>query len=940
MATDIDNFIQTQPLFWENRTISDPIIPELRRRSNAINIGQSPNNFDIFSYENKYTSYKGHMVPWIRIFSNGTGQQKNSRVPISDFLKKNGKVVTYDGFLLSGGKDFENSYGFSKGGNNQDILQSGRTVLGYEANGNPHYIDPIYKNMFEYSSRSDARYNQNNSVPAVLPAPGVESFGVRLMKDTYLTETKFKFKCYTLAQLEYMIPFFLTPGITVFVEFGWNVFNYNSLLSAGDFSADQLYELVKKPWKISKRIYDSRGNYGLIHGLVTDYNFNTTDNYTYECNVTLLSSQNFYESNRIDHDLVKHDINDPEKPKYTMNFKSFLRQKIPFLTAITNGIGNHGPSNFIEFFQKYLPLSKDEVVAKKIGNYVPTSYVPTVTPQYINVAANGKRVIKSDTGEYFLPLEDYDKSLKETFYGGKVEDRVFTSRDSDKYIISDGGVPFTKISRESDVNGETTYTSPIYFDTDKNIDFDTNSGKDGNESKLWMTLGLLVDIINYNNRGFNVNINIDDVIINAHPNLISCDSEVLIPNPIAPKINHGQLKAAGGFLDEVDQDNKFDYQLINFKYKDAAYSDVRNSLNASFTSAHAFFKTYFKYDRQDLDRVINYKRYNGNSDNKNLGIPFIKDEQINQFTTYEKYRYGFLKNIYVSDAYILQLANDDSINTFGEFIDAVLKKINDSVGGYWAFELVYDDQDGKNKKSGNYTIVDKSLNNIRKVYQFELGGARNVIKNINFDVKLSNEQANQVINSMANNSDSGMDGYKLYSNQKSLPNLAYIDRFDKLRVKDQTEENDKLQLVEQQDDDIQQFQVYGNVSKFSSKNKFLMVTGKSNKNDKIYYHLNLPRKFLNKLNEMLDDGDHEKNVAKYSNIADNFLITLTLDGNYGFKPLQIFSISNLPKPYVSGNCLFQIMEVGHVVNNGKWDTEITAMLKGDYPDKNTIFEKV
>jgi len=78
---------------------------------------------------------------------------------------------------------------------------------------------------------------------------------------------------------------------------------------------------------------------------------------------------------------------------------------------------------------------------------------------------------------------------------------------------------------------------------------------------------------------------------------------------------------------------------------------------------------------------------------------------------------------------------------------------------------------------------------------------------------------------------------------------------------------------------------------------------------------------------MLDDGDYRHNAAKYSGVADNFTVIIKLDGIFSFKNLQVFAINNLPKPYVPGNVIFQVLEVDHVLTAGKWETVVNALVR-------------
>jgi len=104
-----------------------------------------------------------------------------------------------------------------------------------------------------------------------------------------------------------------------------------------------------------------------------------------------------------------------------------------------------------------------------------------------------------------------------------------------------------------------------------------------------------------------------------------------------------------------------------------------------------------------------------------------------------------------------------------------------------------------------------------------------------------------------------------------------------------------------------------------------------------WVYLNLPSSMKGKLREMLDDGDTKNNTARYAGPADNFTLSLTLDGIMGFRMFQHFSVSNLPKPYVPGNVIFMVTEVEHQLNAGKWETVVTAMLK---PANDRLFNYI
>jgi len=277
---------------------------------------------------------------------------------------------------------------------------------------------------------------------------------------------------------------------------------------------------------------------------------------------------------------------------------------------------------------------------------------------------------------------------------------------------------------------------------------------------------------------------------------------------------------------------------------------------------------------------------------------------------------------------------------------------------------------------------------LKEVYMFDLAKTNNVVKSINFDVSLTNEQANNVLFAGANspsltetiedkinkaNTNAELD--IVMTQVSNTPFVKFRDRLDTFQLEQigklKGEELKKAQQsgnmpgtnVDFKDEnrDIANIQVYGEMSRndilcmrflnVDGVNSTLVPRGRltnlqsdlrgalglqtnssdqsSNEKTQIYNwkYLCLPPSMKAKLRRMLDDGDISGNIAKYSGVADNFQISMTLDGLYGFRNLQVFAISNLPKPYVPGNVIFQILEVEHNLSAGKWETNITALLR-------------
>ena len=970
----------TAPKWWEIQNVPTECIKELRRRNNSTNIGMSipqpyvPNSN--FNFDANYDKYKGPMTPWVRVFSNSTGKSINGLVPRSAYLDKNKLPKDYNGFILKGGDGFYDAFGYEQ----NKPLGSKYAIIGYEADGNPHYIDNIYRSQTAYNTIIDPNFPQNNQISSIVPPPGLVSLNVKQSKDL-LTYADFEFKCFGLAQLEYLTPFFLTAGINLIIEFGWNLFNQKSLINLNDLN--ECWEVTDQPQLALDRAQLSNGNYGCVTGIVTKYSFKTQDGFVYTANVEMISRQALYAGMRTENNTkvkLKTD-SDLDFDREFIDLKTFIKLYLPDINDViqqpkitTSGNGAFNiKSNFLNYILDKINRN-DDTKKQKDENAKQEALQKTVVSD-INS-------LQSFNNQYNL------------FYGGKSEDRVFCGRNFKKAYGAE--------KNPSKENPAISYGSlkqgnlnleQISF-ADNNLDFDAKDGADD----VWLQLDFVFEVFNLfmSNLGTKqFYIDIQDVIVNAHPNLISCDQNVLIPNPVAPKVNIGEVKSKnpgkGGYLKPeqasygvaddsnltADKNgNIFTTQLADIivKRNTEIENRIKNSTDAYFNlsaddsyymACEATRKTFKTKNRvrDDLDRVINYLYYKSN-EKGSASFPFDKDKVITRETkngvistiTYQKYRYGYLKHIYISKKKIIELCKTENKGTdaYKDLISSILNVVNESVDNYWKFEIV---QGASENGRSTISVVDKNTINfslLQQIYTFELGSTNNVIKNINFDVSLTNEQATNVLFSGQNSALVSQDPKTQIQTAKSitelnatlnllnnLPFIKFIDRLDKFQLdKLYAQQSGSLATltpgatagIESENNDIVNLQVYGS----KDKNGILCMTFKdvsegsdfespSNKNN--YKYLCLSSNMKTRLRQMLDDGDFKNNQAKYSGVADNFQVSITLDGIFSFRNLQCFAIKNLPKPYVPGNVIFQVLEVDHKLESGKWETVVNALVR-------------
>ena len=1037
--------------WWEAQNIPWQIVRELRRRSSNVNHGQYATVNVVTDFKNQHEKYRGPLTPWVRAFSNGTGNVVNQTIPTSTYLYKNGQLPVYHGFLLQGGDGFDNAYGYKRQGN---VLVEDKAIIGYQSDGAPHYIDPKYRTAYSYNNQdNNPQFPQNSAVPSVLLPPGITSVQVRTNKDMMSTAT-IQWKCYGLAQLEYMMPFWLSPKINVFLEFGWNLYNDASLLELNN--EDKCYDLILRPEMALEQYYNSFGNYGLITGIISKYNFSTDDGFVYTCNTEITSRQAMYSGFRVDNPTVT-DNEDGTTTEY-VDLKECLTTYLPFIKQVMEDKAN---------FINYIVKNADRLLATN------------------KKGAKDKQKSKQVASE--LGLRQDNKKPLRVFYNGKLENRIFMGRYESVYGDYKLPTPPDKVDNtisaakrtvlglasyfsqnaedvltqslvNTDEDGVPSRRDPIKYGiasdprykgreiisfADKDTDFDFE--EDGND-EVWFQMDFVFELINLfcsEVKTKNNKIDISDFIVSAHPNLISCDRNVLIPNSIAPKINMGvkpgkiddsnvQKKRRDGYLDSVDvESNPFltQYYARNYESdinageaieknrstKNKAVNNVDFGIWRAARKAKNTFKTSFAV-RDDLDVLINKLYYKlGGHSAKSAAFPFKETITIGT-RTYQAYYHGYFKHIYISKSKLIGIGKDGSIKTLQQMVNQILNVVNESVDNFWKFEVVENPQ-------GGMAIIDKNLTVPQgtDLYQFDIGSTNGVIKKFSFDVNMTNEQVNQVLYGSGQNAANianevakaagdttttfDQKRTKITQIGRGIPAIAFTDRFESRQLRDRI--NEKLMKLDRdekasqaaeklaqnkpnattsppQDDDrvphgpivdkneaIRQLQTHGKQSDEVLVMRIRAVTTNENIYGPIvsndagtwtvvgkalisnsggidetqslnqvafgWVYLNLPSGMKGKLREMLDDGDTKNNTARYAGPADNFTLSLTLDGIMGFRMFQHFSVSNLPKPYVPGNVIFMITEVEHQLNAGKWETVVTAMLK---PANDRLFNYI
>lgn len=249
---------------WEPSNFPEEIQAELNRRK--INRSLKYIAADQGGWENEtgdWSKYRGPMVPWVRCCSNGKGRET-------------GPDAGKEGFVFFGGKDFYSGYGFN-------TRRDDPSIIGYlpDNKNTPHTINN----------------DMTADYPIHVPPPEIERISATIQKEHYRRVTM-EWVCFSKKQLEYMTPYFLVPGISCIIEWGWNHYDHTSLL---DLSNKKLLEnIFHNPYPLyTKYILKSRGNYDVIFGIITHFEWSIDSN-KIKCKTEVTSKDRIYSGLIID----------------------------------------------------------------------------------------------------------------------------------------------------------------------------------------------------------------------------------------------------------------------------------------------------------------------------------------------------------------------------------------------------------------------------------------------------------------------------------------------------------------------------------------------------------------------------------------------------------------------------------------------------------------
>jgi hypothetical protein len=845
---------------WEPHVFPKEIQTELRRR--AINRGFNPVNGANTTWAHntddggEWNAYRGPMTSWIRVCSNGAGLE--TRRPLME------------GFVFYGGKDFYTSYGINRGVSRSSNPESpNQTILGYTPEGVAHVIENDLV---------------NSRFPINVPNPEIDKISAVIQKEL-MRRVRIEWTCFSFKQLEYMTPYFLVPGISVIVEWGWNHFNPMSLLKLDDSS--KLADLYNNPYPLyTDNILASKGNYEVLFGIVTNFEWSIDGN-KIKCVTEVTSKDRIWAGQVISSNMIEKDE--------AMGGNAEDSKKDPPIKII---------DSLKKFVGSYIDKFKDLIDQTKTADAIINSYLNNPTSDKQPIQAFVQYVKNTHPDNY-----------KEYLFG------LFFGRDEQTRVqYSHGGGFFTS---------QTRTVKEIADDyANKEFDFDCQSPREN----LWLNMGLVVELINFFSSQLKgvkdqpmFRVDVDDCVISAHPNLISTNGDILlIPNALAPKYfagifgNRPETEIVGEYQDKMAATTIL--RPIP-KAADLDPKDISVSLKWADYRLHKITKPMGGVKRDDLNNIINFNRKHFSTPQGDFEFPFAGDyfvEEGEELRTYDAFYTGLFKNLYLNSRQLKDILEDESVVTFKHVYDQIFQRINSAASEFWSFKLVGSTGRLNTQTLATMKIVDDKLaqytSNDGEIFTFDYFSADGLLQAINFRPMLSNAQAIRTIYAQTNLTNKKS---VVLSDHNELLDYKFRDRL--FKVNDQTSNTANAETFR----DSSFISSMERLQALRPPDKSFQVTTKNQSKQKTIFRLAIPPDHADILTLLLDDNDKLHN-PRYTGIMPGIQAEFTIQGIAGIRTFAMFRVRGLPEPYSEENIIFRVINVNDTVQNGQWTTNIVA----------------
>ena len=200
---------------------------------------------------------------------------------------------------------------------------AGKVIMGGELTGNPFGGSLTSPRSFDTTYSTERALRPMAGVTSISVEPKSRDLGA-------IRKVTVKWMCWTLDELHRLAPFFMNPGMSVMVEFGWST----------PESVRQMFPLV--PAEIAKlrqpggqdilrgKINASNGSYDVVLGLTTNFGWSMTTDGGFECTTEIMSPGEVMLGVNLDYETTENGTTNTsgDENTETLTIRKFFTEKI------------------------------------------------------------------------------------------------------------------------------------------------------------------------------------------------------------------------------------------------------------------------------------------------------------------------------------------------------------------------------------------------------------------------------------------------------------------------------------------------------------------------------------------------------------------------------------------------------------------------------------
>jgi hypothetical protein len=712
------------------------------------------------------------------------------------------------------------------------------------------------------------------------PRPNVTTIEIDEGAGALSRKAKLTVTCYTLAQLEVVCKYFLEPGFTVFLEWGWN--RPSSLIGFNKLSTDYVsqYQNFKE---LNERRSATKGNYDNYLGFITGGGIDIGDS-VWNVNIELtgftelpayfMAADNVYNSVTGSTEETAHTYNPAKisaevslgKKRFMMMFNQLpSNRRTGNVSALIDNKEIANPVNFINFDEAV----KDEMNNISDGKFwgLWNSDVQVTDPNKTPIAA------KDEKPKAKLPLDPpEDKFIYDTLSGTNI---------------------FVPKGQYSQLKQATIDGAMLGNSSKGTVQFP--SGTKIVDDNKFIRFGVLMEIINtfgavgykIGRKSVSMRINTKNTIVSAFEQIFSANkAKLFIPNELTPKFSLVEAASTTNPAESYSQvyDNRVMYDG----------SEVHFPSKGAITNGNTYRGPIY-YNSNDVKGI--------NVPGKNWG--FLEDLYVNF-----DFAKGIMetKNFYMKDA-----------------LYQILNGMSSAAGGMWDFQIIESStNDGQNME---LRVVDLNLmdsNYEEPTVEFEVFGTNSVFMDASLDLTIGGAKMNQIIGQRLNttlNSSQPTTTGALFAKGLTDKVLTKIESSSKIPFNGDdiagTPTGTEIKKLIEQNLEVflQKVGIYPKVGL-----KQVDVTdGKGLEGNMVYIPSLDDLTLFDSKKVKSDTIIHSEGTSALMPINFSF----TIHGVSGIKRGDKFKVRGIPKAYSDGG-FFQVLSVKHVIDGMTWKTEVTG----------------